>query len=97
MRSSIRIEPLNTAFKPYKRIFSLKIDEQIAICDYDPAWTQRFEREKAVILSALGEAIAQIEHFGSTAVPGLAAKPIVDILVGLKEKGFFITCRYCDS
>jgi GrpB-like predicted nucleotidyltransferase (UPF0157 family) len=63
----------------------MQIDEPITICNYDPKWVQRFEQEKAVILRAIGDLIVKIEHFGSTAVPGLAAKPVVDILVGLKQ------------
>lgn len=63
----------------------MQIDEPIIICDYDPAWAQRFGQEKAVLLRAVGEVIVGIEHFGSTAVPGLAAKPVVDILLGLKH------------
>jgi len=61
------------------------IDEPITICDYHPAWVQEFAQEKAVILKAITKQRAYIEHFGSTAVPGLAAKPIVDILVGLTD------------
>ena len=63
----------------------MQIDESIIICDYDPAWAQRFEQEKAVLLRAVGEFIVEVEHFGSTAVPELAAKPVVDILVGLQQ------------
>ncbi|CAN5738034.1 hypothetical protein BH23ACT11_BH23ACT11_18100 [soil metagenome] len=53
----------------------------IVIVDHDPAWAGRFRREEASIQRALGAAALRIEHIGSTAVPGLAAKPIVDILV----------------
>jgi GrpB-like predicted nucleotidyltransferase (UPF0157 family) len=53
----------------------------ITIADYDPAWPARFKRERARIEDALGGVAVRIEHIGSTAVPGLAAKPIVDILV----------------
>lgn len=53
----------------------------IVICDYDHAWPERFHEEQARVLSALGGAALRIEHFGSTAVTGLAAKPIVDVLV----------------
>ncbi|MDM9385387.1 GrpB family protein [Chlorogloeopsis sp. ULAP01] len=63
----------------------MQIDEPIIICNYDPTWVQRFEEEKAVILRAVEDLIVELEHFGSTAVPGLAAKPVVDILVGLKQ------------
>jgi GrpB-like predicted nucleotidyltransferase (UPF0157 family) len=53
----------------------------IVIRDYDQAWPGRFREEQARVLAALGGAAQRIEHFGSTAVPGLAAKPIVDVLV----------------
>jgi len=52
----------------------------VVIVDYDPAWPVRFETERARIATALPHATA-IEHVGSTSVPGLAAKPIVDIQV----------------
>jgi GrpB-like predicted nucleotidyltransferase (UPF0157 family) len=51
----------------------------LTIQDYDPSWPQRFERLRAGIAAALGEMVSVIEHVGSTAVPGLAAKPIIDI------------------
>jgi GrpB-like predicted nucleotidyltransferase (UPF0157 family) len=50
------------------------------IAEYDPAWPERFADERAKIASALPQAI-RIEHIGSTSVPGLAAKPVVDIIV----------------
>jgi len=56
----------------------------VEIAEYDPAWPEAYQRERAAIAEALvGHALA-IEHVGSTAVPGLAAKPIVDIMVGLR-------------
>ena len=51
----------------------------IVIEDYDPAWPERFEAAASVVTAALGDLVVSIEHVGSTAVPGLAAKPIVDI------------------
>ena len=54
---------------------------EIVIADYDPAWPERFAQERERILAALGDRALRIEHIGSTSVPGLAAKPIVDILV----------------
>lgn len=59
----------------------------IAVVDYDPAWPERFRREEAGIRAALGEAARQVEHIGSTSVPGLAAKPIVDILLVVADSG----------
>jgi GrpB-like predicted nucleotidyltransferase (UPF0157 family) len=54
---------------------------RISVVDYDRGWPERFEGEQARLRSALGPAALSIEHIGSTAVPGLAAKPIVDVLV----------------
>jgi GrpB-like predicted nucleotidyltransferase (UPF0157 family) len=53
----------------------------IVIVDYDPDWPLRFEQERSTISQALGTRAQMIEHIGSTSVPGLAAKPIIDILV----------------
>jgi GrpB-like predicted nucleotidyltransferase (UPF0157 family) len=50
---------------------------------YDPRWPIEFERERARISAALGPAALGIEHNGSTAVPGLAAKPVIDIQVSV--------------
>jgi GrpB-like predicted nucleotidyltransferase (UPF0157 family) len=55
----------------------------IVICDYDPSWPMQFEEERDRLLKAVGPALITIEHVGSTAVPGLAAKPIIDILLGV--------------
>lgn len=61
-------------------------DALVVIEPYDPAWPQRFERERVALVTALGGLIvAGPEHIGSTAVPGLAAKPIIDILVGVAD------------
>jgi GrpB-like predicted nucleotidyltransferase (UPF0157 family) len=53
----------------------------IRIVDYDPEWVRRFESEANKISSALGVGALRIEHVGSTAVPGLPAKPVIDILL----------------
>jgi GrpB-like predicted nucleotidyltransferase (UPF0157 family) len=53
----------------------------IEILDYDPAWPQRFTEESAKIRAALGETTCEVEHVGSTSVPGLPAKPIIDIVL----------------
>jgi GrpB-like predicted nucleotidyltransferase (UPF0157 family) len=54
---------------------------RIVICEYDPRWPALFEQERALLHHALGPLVVKIEHVGSTAVPGLAAKPIIDLLV----------------
>jgi GrpB-like predicted nucleotidyltransferase (UPF0157 family) len=60
---------------------------EIVIADYDPAWPRRFEGERERIRAALGSRALRIEHVGSTAVAGLAAKPIVDVLVEVARLG----------
>jgi GrpB-like predicted nucleotidyltransferase (UPF0157 family) len=57
----------------------------VQVVAYDPTWPERFAREAAVLRSASGLIGAPIEHIGSTAVPGLAAKPTIDIAVGLGQ------------
>lgn len=54
--------------------------EPIVIQDYDPTWPAEFERLRARV-SALGELALHIEHVGSTAVQGLAAKPVIDLVI----------------
>ncbi len=51
----------------------------INLVDYDPAWPALFEREEQRIREALGDQVVRLEHTGSTSVPGLAAKPIIDM------------------
>jgi Hydantoinase B/oxoprolinase/GrpB protein len=55
----------------------------VRIVDYDESWPARFETERARIAAAMGDRARRIEHVGSTSVPALAAKPIVDISVGV--------------
>lgn len=57
----------------------------IVLVPSDPAWAERFARERERIVGALGGAARLVEHIGSTSVPGLIAKPIVDVLVGVDD------------
>jgi GrpB-like predicted nucleotidyltransferase (UPF0157 family) len=52
---------------------------EVVVADYDPDWPMWFERAGAEIRDALGDAVLQLDHVGSTSVPGLAAKPLIDI------------------
>lgn len=54
---------------------------RIEICEYDPNWPAEFATHRDRIARALGSAALQVEHIGSTSVPGLAAKPIIDLLL----------------
>ena len=58
-----------------------QLNSTISIVDYDLAWPSLFERQAARIRTALGDMLFQIEHVGSTSVPELAAKPIIDIVL----------------
>ncbi len=57
----------------------------VDVVGYDPGWPARFTDERKRLQRALGDAAARIEHVGSTSVPGLAAKPVIDILVGTHD------------
>ena len=57
----------------------------VGIVNYDPQWPVLYEEEKGRILDVIGRRIAAIEHIGSTAVPELAAKPIIDIMIAVRR------------
>ena len=57
----------------------------IVVVDYDPTWAALFEREHTRLANILGSGMMAIEHVGSTSVAGLAAKPIIDLLIGVKS------------
>jgi len=57
----------------------------IVISDYNPAWPATFEHERMSLHTALGPLVLTIEHIGSTAVPGLAAKPIIDLQLSVRS------------
>jgi len=60
--------------------------EDVAIVPYDPRWPELFRLEKEHLLSYLpADLVRRVEHFGSTAVPGLAAKPVIDMLVEVAD------------
>ncbi len=58
----------------------------VEVVPYDPTWSERFQVERRLLSEALPAALS-VEHFGSTSVPGVAAKPIIDILVVVTEVG----------
>lgn len=60
-------------------------NEPVRIADHDPNWSLAFEAERAALLERIGPWVVEgVHHVGSTSVPGLAAKPIIDILVGVE-------------
>ncbi|MGW3961156.1 GrpB family protein [Amycolatopsis sp. NPDC005003] len=62
-----------------------KLNSTVVLADYDPEWPKLFEREAERIRGVLGERVLVLEHVGSTSVPGLCAKPIVDILLEVPD------------
>lgn len=62
-------------------VCSTMSNRTITVVDYDDAWPTAFERESQRLRWTLGEVVVRIHHIGSTAVPGLAAKPVIDVLV----------------
>ena len=63
------------------------------LVDYDPAWKSEFIAERNRISEKLGTIAKGIEHYGSTAVPGMRAKPILDMLVGVSPLDEWEKCR----
>ncbi len=59
--------------------------DEITLVDYDPQWPEQFRAEAIQIEASLGDSVVVIEHFGSTAIPGLSAKPIIDLLVAVRS------------
>src|SRR5262245_30094277 len=57
----------------------------IVLVDHDPAWAARYEQERARVVAALGDRARTVDHVGSTSVPGLAAKPIIDICLTVDD------------
>lgn len=55
----------------------------VSVVAYQPAWAEAFEKEKQQLQDALGNNVTDIEHIGSTSVPGLAAKPIIDMIAAV--------------
>lgn len=59
------------------------MDDPVIIVEYDPRWPMMFEEEKARLREVIGGKVLALEHVGSTAVPGLGAKPIIDIMAAV--------------
>ena len=57
----------------------------IEVVNYDPSWKNIFDSEKSVLAKAIGNNAIRIEHIGSTAVPGLVSKPVIDILIEVES------------
>lgn len=80
------VRPMQSEMETPEQRIDRVVREEIAISPYDRRWPESFRQEKEHLQSCLpADVVRRIEHFGSTAVPGLAAKPIVDMLVEVTD------------
>ena len=70
---------------PEWEVFGAREPGPVVIAEYDPTWATRFVAERRRIAAAIGDDALRVEHVGSTSVPGLDAKPIVDILIAVHD------------
>ena len=61
------------------------MSEPIRIVEYDANWPVQFKRERSRLLAAFSGRVMRAVHIGSTSVPGMAAKPVIDILLGFRD------------
>lgn len=61
------------------------LNAQVYLAPYDPAWPEQFEAMRTRILGALGERALRIEHVGSTSIPGVCAKPVIDVVLEVAD------------
>ena len=62
-----------------------RVDGPIHLADYDPGWPTLYQREAARVRGLLGDRVRLLEHVGSTSVPGLPAKPVIDMLLAVAD------------
>ena len=63
----------------------VRVDGPVRLVEPDPTWPDQYAREEERIRTALGPRALQVEHVGSTSVPGLAAKPVIDIVLTVRD------------
>jgi GrpB-like predicted nucleotidyltransferase (UPF0157 family) len=86
-----RVTPNGIAPGVHKCEMRLKV-RTLRLVSYDAAWPARFEAEAARVRAALGDAVSAIEHIGSTAVPGLAGKPVIDFGIAVLSEAAADSC-----
>ena len=62
-----------------------RLDGPVRLDEYDPRWPERYEVERSLLCATLGDRVVAVHHVGSTSVPGLAAKPIIDITLEVAD------------
>jgi GrpB-like predicted nucleotidyltransferase (UPF0157 family) len=68
-------------------VHDMKSGRIVEVIEYDDAWPEMFRSEEVVVRRALGDNVLEVHHIGSTAVPGMWAKPVIDILVVVRSIG----------
>jgi len=66
-------------------ILATRGTQPVEVVDYDQDWPRRYATERDRIRGAIGDTVLAIEHVGGTAVPGLPAKPVIDLMVGVED------------
>ena len=66
-------------------ILATRGTQPVEVVDYDQDWPRRYATERDRIRGAIGDTLLVIEHVGGTAVPGLPAKPVIDLMVGVED------------
>ncbi|NHJ49711.1 MAG: GrpB family protein [Asgard group archaeon] len=61
------------------------MSEQVIVEEYNPNWKSKYSKIREDILEKIGDFVVEIEHIGSTAIPGLASKPIIDVMIGTQS------------
>lgn len=82
-KSAVRVRRKDTS--PHQGADRVVTFPRVVLSEYDPEWPALFESEKERILEAIGPRVLAIEHVGSTAVPEMTAKPIIDVMVGTRN------------
>jgi GrpB-like predicted nucleotidyltransferase (UPF0157 family) len=75
------MQPLAAMTEPKEPKRNCRVDGSIVLVPYDERWAEEYVRESSCIRAALGALLVQVHHIGSTSIPGLVAKPIIDILL----------------
>ncbi|MDJ0269542.1 MAG: GrpB family protein [Aigarchaeota archaeon] len=68
------------------------MDRRIKLVDYNALWPEMYREEKRRIMEKVGHLIVDVEHIGSTAIPGMKAKPIIDIMIAVKDLNIADEC-----
>ena len=66
-------------------VLGSSVEDPVLVAPPDPTWPDRFAQARARLASALGPTALRIDHVGSTSIPGLAAKPVIDIQVSVAD------------